>query len=436
MFFPNVIVMLSLIPIVKFILERIDDEEVRKKISTPLALALIYGANIGGMASLIGSPLNLVYVSYLEICRVPGREHITFFSWLLFGVPATLVLIFISRWLLKRGEIDSPLPLSCLENDIPGAVEAGAIKKYLWFFGLNIFLIIFMTAVQFFFKPGKVAAGLSIIDVILLVYLVVFLFFSFIFPRSAGSGKRALVKYQQNFLFLLLFVVFFPWVYILETLKEVRSRLKLKTGEFIRRFDDRLNRAFHRIWGAFFKEPLGDLRGRREEAFVSINRLIYDLPFMGLLFMGVVIVLIFFLLKLGDDPGTPNLDGYLVRFFEGFTAEVMPQDNQSFFFLMGISFISIFITEFINNTTVVLIMLPLVLKMAAAAHLNPLFYLLAVSTAASAAFMTPIATPVNAVGYAAIEGVSLRDMVKRGFILNIISALWLTCFFYFLNLWV
>jgi di/tricarboxylate transporter len=44
-------------------------------------------------------------------------------------------------------------------------------------------------------------------------------------------------------------------------------------------------------------------------------------------------------------------------------------------------------TEFINNTTVVFIMFPLVLKIATAADLNPLFFLLAVSTAASGAFM-------------------------------------------------
>ena len=152
--------------------------------------------------------------------------------------------------------------------------------------------------------------------------------------------------------------------------------------------------------------------------------------------MGVVLGLIYLILKIGDNPGTADLDGYVVRFFEEFTAGIMPRDNQSFFFLMGISFIAIFITEFINNTTVVLIMFPLVLKMTAAAHLNPLFYLLAVSTAASAAFMTPMATPVNAIGYAGIEGVSLKRMVKRGLLLNIISALWLTCFFYLLNLWV
>jgi sodium-dependent dicarboxylate transporter 2/3/5 len=151
--------------------------------------------------------------------------------------------------------------------------------------------------------------------------------------------------------------------------------------------------------------------------------------------MGLVIVFVFLILTIGDNPQTPKLDGYIFRFFEHLAADIIPGDNQSLFFLLGIAFISIFMTEFINNTTVVFIMFPLVLQMTRAADLNPLFFLLAVSTAASGAFMTPIATPVNAIGYASIQGVSLKRMLKRGFILNIASALWVTGFFYLLNQW-
>jgi sodium-dependent dicarboxylate transporter 2/3/5 len=434
MFFPNAIVLLSLIPIIKFILGNIKEESIRKKLSTPLALALIYGANIGGMASLIGSPLNLLYVGYIEVLQVPGRENITFFSWLLFGIPATLVLIFISRWILKIGEKDSLIPFSDQEESLSQQVETRPMKKYMLFFGINILFIILLTAAQFFFKPGKIFAGLNIIDAILLIYLSGFLFFSFIFPRRGSSGKRTPSKYKKNSVFLLMFVVFFPLVYIVETLKEVRSRLKINKGEWVQRLDDMLNRNFNRTWYTFFKEDLQDyLKSRNKNAFVSINRLIYDLPFMGLLFMGLVLVFIFLILTIGDNPQTPKLDGYIFQLFEHMAADIIPRDNQSFLFLLGIAFIAIFMTEFINNTTVVLIMFPLVLQMTRAAHLNPLFFLLAVSTAASGAFMTPIATPVNAIGYAGIEGVSLKQMIKLGFILNIASALWLTGIFYLLT---
>lgn len=430
LFFPNTIVILSLIPIIKFILQGIKEHEIKTKISTHLSLALIYGANIGGMGSLTGSPLNLVYVGYIEVYRVEGRGDITFFSWLLLGIPATLVLILISRFILKIGEMDFPLK-DQLNADLPGVVppRAASFRKYYLFFIFNIFFIILLSALQFFYKPQAVIAGLNIIDILLLTYLLVFLFFAFIFPRR----PRFLRKYKMNLLFLLLFLILFPFIFIIETVKELRQRFRLQRGKWVQPFENNCNRAFRGTWHYFFRESIEGLESRNPNAFVSLNRLVYDLPFLGLVFMGLVLFFVFLLLKIGDNPETAQLDGYMVHFFEGLAAGIIPAHDQLFLFLLVIVFIGIFMTEFINNTTVVFIMFPLVLKIATAADFNPLFFLLAVSTAASGAFMTPIATSVNAIGYAGIEGVSLKRMVTLGFLLNMVSCLWLTCFFFLLN---
>jgi sodium-dependent dicarboxylate transporter 2/3/5 len=430
LFFPNTIVILSLIPIIKFILEGIKGHEIKKKMSTHLSLALIYGANIGGMGSLTGSPLNLVYVGYIEVYQVEGRGDITFFSWLLLGIPATLVLILISRFILKIGEVDFPLK-DQLNADLPEAIPPRAVsfRKYYLFFIFNILFIIILSALQFFYKPRPVIAGLNIIDTILLVYLIVFLFFAFIFPRR----PRILGKYKKNLLFLLLFLILFPFIFIIETVKELRQRFRLKGGKWVQRFENRCNRAFNGTWNYFFRESIKSLKSKNPNAFVSLNRLVYDLPFLGLVFMGLVLFFVFLILKIGDNPETTQLDGYIARFFENLAAGIIPAHDQLFLFILVIVFIGIFMTEFINNTTVVFIMFPLVLKIATAADLNPLFFLLAVSTAASGAFMTPIATSVNAIGYAGIEGVSLKRMVTLGFLLNMASCLCLTCFFFLLN---
>jgi len=434
MFFPNIIVLLSLLPVTKYILGNIEGESLRQEISTPLALALIYGANIGGMASLIGSPLNLFYVGYIEIHQIQGHENITFFSWLLLGIPATFILILISRWILKTNEVNRPITFSDYDREEGAGITNKTFRKYLLFFSFNILFIIILTAAQFFFKPGKILYNLNIIDTILLGYLLMILFFSFVFPKKGESGKRSPLKYKKNILFLLLYVLFFPLIYIVETLKELWKRLKLTPAKFILRFDLKIQNTFNRIWNTCFKENFQEyLKSRNNKAFVSIDGLIYDLPFWGLLFMGMVILIVFFVLAFGDNPGTPQWDGYVVKFFEVIANRVIPGDNQSIFFLLGIIVISIFMTEFINNTTVVLIMIPAVFKILSVGDINPLFYLLAISTAASGAFMTPVATPVNAIGYAGIEKVSLKRMVRNGFILNIVSALWLTGFFYILS---
>ncbi len=67
-------------------------------------LMVAYGASVGGMATLIGTPPNLLTAGFLE--RLGGVK-ITFSAWLLFGVPISLVLLALSivwtRLALGRG---------------------------------------------------------------------------------------------------------------------------------------------------------------------------------------------------------------------------------------------------------------------------------------------------------------------------------------------
>jgi solute carrier family 13 (sodium-dependent dicarboxylate transporter), member 2/3/5 len=53
-------------------------------------LMVAYGASVGGMATLIGTPPNLLVAGYLE--RLTG-VHVGFVDWLLFGLPIALVLL-------------------------------------------------------------------------------------------------------------------------------------------------------------------------------------------------------------------------------------------------------------------------------------------------------------------------------------------------------
>lgn len=80
-FIPNAITVLAVLPVVT----ALDREHGRRHpgapLTTALALATMYGANIGGMASLIGSPANLILLGVLDLYHVPGREQITFFNW-------------------------------------------------------------------------------------------------------------------------------------------------------------------------------------------------------------------------------------------------------------------------------------------------------------------------------------------------------------------
>ncbi len=57
-----------------------------------LMLAIAYSASIGGMATLVGTPPNLVFIGVVE--ETFGTE-ISFLQWLKFGLPISIVLLFI-----------------------------------------------------------------------------------------------------------------------------------------------------------------------------------------------------------------------------------------------------------------------------------------------------------------------------------------------------
>ena len=58
-------------------------------------LSIAYSASLGGMATLIGTPPNLVFAGYVQ--EVYGIE-ITFLQWLKFGLPIAIPLLVIA-WL-------------------------------------------------------------------------------------------------------------------------------------------------------------------------------------------------------------------------------------------------------------------------------------------------------------------------------------------------
>jgi sodium-dependent dicarboxylate transporter 2/3/5 len=88
----------------------------------------------------------------------------------------------------------------------------------------------------------------------------------------------------------------------------------------------------------------------------------------------------------------------------------------------------------LSNTTVLLFFFPTVLKVSVASGWPAVYTLLAVMVGASAAFMSPIATSVNAISFTSIPYVSLKKMIKLGFIMNIIAGFWIFLVIYFLIL--
>jgi sodium-dependent dicarboxylate transporter 2/3/5 len=106
----------------------------------------------------------------------------------------------------------------------------------------------------------------------------------------------------------------------------------------------------------------------------------------------------------------------------------------SFMLVLLIVVISIFLSELMSNTAQVIVMAPVLAALSDALHLDPLLLGIPMSLAASAASMMPIGTPPNAIVFGS-GFIRLKDMLKAGFVLNLISIVVITLFsFYILPL--
>jgi sodium-dependent dicarboxylate transporter 2/3/5 len=78
-------------------------------------------------------------------------------------------------------------------------------------------------------------------------------------------------------------------------------------------------------------------------------------------------------------------------------------------------------------------MVPILISICSGLGVEPTVVVISATIAASMAFMLPVATPPNALVYG-MRYVTLKDMLKAGFALDIIAWLYITIYFYVLNL--
>ncbi|XP_033631907.1 solute carrier family 13 member 5-like isoform X1 [Asterias rubens] len=79
-------------------------------------------------------------------------------------------------------------------------------------------------------------------------------------------------------------------------------------------------------------------------------------------------------------------------------------------------------TEVTSNTATATIFLPILGSLGESIGINPLLLMIPATVACSFAFMLPVATPPNAIAFANGQ-ISVMDMVKTGFVLNVICVL-------------
>ena len=103
--------------------------------------------------------------------------------------------------------------------------------------------------------------------------------------------------------------------------------------------------------------------------------------------------------------------------------------------ILGLTAVSLYLTEIMSNLALVTVFLPVVGGIAIGLDVDPLLLCIPVTLAASCAFMLPMSTPPNAIVFASGH-LKVSDMVKAGFVLNILTILWIAVLSQYLIPWV
>jgi len=104
MWISNTATTMMMIPTALAVLKKMDEllPEVgtRNRVAVAFLLAIAYGASIGGTATLVGTPPNLIFLSHYSE-SFPDAAPITFSQWFLFGLPLSVVLLGVLYFLLR-----------------------------------------------------------------------------------------------------------------------------------------------------------------------------------------------------------------------------------------------------------------------------------------------------------------------------------------------
>ena len=106
--------------------------------------------------------------------------------------------------------------------------------------------------------------------------------------------------------------------------------------------------------------------------------------------------------------------------------------GNTFFMILIVTTASVFLSEVMSNVAQVIVMAPVISALAISMHLDPLLLGIPMTLGASCASMLPMGTPPNAIVFASGH-IHIKDMIKTGFVLNIICIILITLFCYFLQ---
>ena len=100
--------------------------------------------------------------------------------------------------------------------------------------------------------------------------------------------------------------------------------------------------------------------------------------------------------------------------------------------IMAVTTLILFLTEITSNTATAATFIPILGGVALGIGVDPMALLIPAAFAATCAFMLPVGTPPNAIVFGT-GAVTIGQMARGGFVLNIVGIFLITMFIYLLG---
>jgi sodium-dependent dicarboxylate transporter 2/3/5 len=313
----------------------------RNNFALALMLGIAYSASIGGIATIIGTPPNVVFVGILK-ANFPGAPEISFMQWMLLALPFSLTFLPLAWFYLVY--IAAPLDK---KND--EKTNSGYIKEELINLGpmspaerytLIIFIVtglLWLTRSDLDLGAVHITGWAALLGLKGMVHdstvAIAMAVLTFIIP--AGEEREG----KQQFLMEWQWAKRVPWGILL-----------LFGGGFA-------------LASGFQESGLTYWLGEQLKTFQFLP--------LGLIILIVCVM-------------------------------------------------ATFTTEFTSNTAMASTLLPVLAGLSIALGINPIILMIPATISCSTAFMLPIATPPNAIVFGS-GYLQIRDMVRVGFVMNIIG---------------
>ena len=344
MWLSNTATTMMLFPIatsVIFVIKENHTQGNQQNFSIALMLVIAYASNLGGIATIIGTPPNVAYVGFI---KDKLNHSIDFFDWMKLVMPLSIVLLLLLYIVTTRFLYPNKMEKS--------EATANYIKEE-----IN--------------KLGKMSATEWRV-------LLIFLFTAFLWITQSIWNKLFQLKLDDAMIALIGAVLLFA----------IPSSIKKDEAE---------NSVYL---------PILDWNDTKRMAWGIL-----------ILFGGGLA-----LAKGLEEAGLIQLLGKVL-------AQIAP-DNL-FLLILLITTLSIFISEVMSNVAQVIIFAPVVTALAISLNIHPLLLGIPMCLGASCAGMLPMGTPPNAIAFSSGH-IALKDMLKTGFVMNIISILFISLACYFL----